>query len=852
MRLSFPEPTSTSSFSISLSTTTFSTTVTIATRSGNRPTQLTTVIPVVSNVTYTLIPTHSESSSTTTSASQTASASATPTPDPNVLDTKLDPAFGVLGAILIITGLPSAFWGHKNRWTSFFLIGFYTLSLVCAVLILKFGVLPSINPPSKTLRGMFVLASSIAGIAGGAIAIFFWKAARYGIGAWGGFAIALWIQCFQNGGVIKAIGFRWILYIGCAVIGFTLCTIPKIHYHILLISTSVVGSSAFMLGVDCFTTAGLKEFYIWNIGFTSMFPKYTTNGIQFPVSQTMQIELGLIGAVSLMGAAVQLRILKVLQRKLHEIAEETKKKDEEAELQASNRFREVDMEREAWEKEHPTLSKHGRKDSGFSSIPLMKDRDGSASPSGEHRSSFTLAEEGRTRHLSGLSDFKAAPVPDEEVRRAARHLQGPGALPALDLGLGIQEDVPSSFIAKDGEAHVKPLQPSTAANLEDLRRKEELLQEIQTIRRSLDALKSETPGPGSSSSDQSRRPSLTSRRTLSLDANSALFPPSSHARPPREVDPRARVYSMELLNIGRAGSPLQGEPISRPTSVPLRDDDWDTYIQERKLLQPPSGVTAPIATTPIHPPNPRIPIPPAVHEALSKRRKRESALGFGMASTDSSEDVPLAKLTREKKNAPGGNAPVTILPPRRPTAPIVAPTPQHPSSARTRTFEELNERHREKMRDLQAPLTQAEKEHADVEAARQRWERSKALEREAVMKRQAEKAAALEKRKKSEDLSDGERGKRGGEQRQSRHSRSLSGDKIGSTGISSKRLSTLKVEDWQKYQQDMEMGVKPDHGGVTSGSKRDSRVRKSDGVPFPDAEGVKSSQSRRKSRDYLS
>lgn len=33
----------------------------------------------------------------------------------------------------------------------------------------------------------------------------------------------------------------------------------QIHYHILLISTAFVGSSAFILGVDCFTTAGLKE-----------------------------------------------------------------------------------------------------------------------------------------------------------------------------------------------------------------------------------------------------------------------------------------------------------------------------------------------------------------------------------------------------------------------------------------------------------------------------------------------------------------------------------------------------------------------------------------------------------------
>jgi len=85
------------------------------------------------------------------------------------------------------------------------------------VLILKFGVLPAINPPSQTIRGMFVLSCAIAGVAGGGIAIFFWKGARYWIGAWGGFALALWIQCFADGGVIKPPGYRWILYIGASL-----------------------------------------------------------------------------------------------------------------------------------------------------------------------------------------------------------------------------------------------------------------------------------------------------------------------------------------------------------------------------------------------------------------------------------------------------------------------------------------------------------------------------------------------------------------------------------------------------------------------------------------------------------
>jgi hypothetical protein len=159
--------------------------------------------------------------------------------------------------------------------TSFFLIGFYSLSLVCIVLILRFGVQDAVFPPSKTIRGMFVLACAVAGIAGGGIAIFFWKATRYFIGAWGGLAFGLWIQCFRDGGLIRPIGLRWILYIGpslsrasafipnrstaCAVVGFVLCTFPKIHYHVILVSTAIVGATSIMLGVDCYSTAGLKE-----------------------------------------------------------------------------------------------------------------------------------------------------------------------------------------------------------------------------------------------------------------------------------------------------------------------------------------------------------------------------------------------------------------------------------------------------------------------------------------------------------------------------------------------------------------------------------------------------------------
>ncbi|CAL1695286.1 unnamed protein product [Somion occarium] len=783
------------SLSTFLSLATSSATTTTVSRSGNRDIPITTVVPVIFNVTAT-------ATSTIAASSTTISASATPTADPSQLDTRIDPAFGVLGAILILTGLPSAFLGHKNRWTSFFLVGFYSLSLVCIVLILKFGVLRAVNPPTDTLRGLFVLASCVAGIAGGGITIFFWKATRYFIGGWGGFAFALWIQCFRNGGLITPIGLRWIMYIGCAVVGFVLCTIPKIHYHVLLISTAFVGATSFMLGVDCYTTANLKEFYIWNIGFTSLFPRFLENNIKFPVTQSMQIELGLLGAVTLMGMAVQFQILKILQRKLQEIREEQRRLDEVAVARAAERFASLDQEKEEWDRAHPSLAKHGRNDSAMTAT--------------------TGVETG--------SDEKRASVFTLELNRAASR-QTPGALPVLDLGTDLEEDVPQGFIAESsGSRNKKDL---TLAELEDLKKKEGLLAEIQAVRRSIEILKSDTPAP--SSSEDSRHASVASRRTASHDPGTMTAGPS-HLRPPRQPDPRTRAYSEDLSHLADLAS-----SIGRPVSAPLRDDDWDAYVRERKLLQPPSGVTAPIPTTPIGP-APRLSVSSAVTDALLERRRRESALSVGQANPLSAqappdpqdvssppprEDVVSAPMLHKKSHSQGANVPVMILPPQT----IVSPTPKRPEQPRTKTFEELAERHREMIRQMQAPLTQAEKEQTELAEAKRRWGRAKEMEKRAVTKRQTEQAAALskegkKKHHKSGDILDGAKGRStspGDDPRTKSHSRSLSADLLASVP-----KSTRKVDEWQRNQlQDLESGIKPERPEPPSSKRRSA-------VPFPD------------------
>jgi hypothetical protein len=561
-----------------------------------------------------------------------------------------------------------------------------------------------------------------------------------------------------------------------------------------------------------------------------MFPKYVNNNIQFPVTETMQIEIGLIAAVSLMGIAVQLRILHVLQQKLREIKAEQKLRERQNEAMSAERFSKLEQEKAEWEREHPDLGKHGRTDSEFSGTTLLRGGEGP----------ITRADDPnygpRPRRSSGLSEFLAAGAPEEELKRAVmKNPQSPGALPVLDLGGDIQDDVPRAFVSGDtGKINISSVKPGA------LKARDDLLQEIQTIRRSIEILKSETPQPSSGSS--SRQPSLASRaRTLSYDLNGTILGPS-HQRPPRQPDPRTRIHSMDLPSL----ESHVGYSIGRPTSAPLRNDDWDAYLRDRKLLQPPSGVSAPIATTPMPAvvPTPRLPVPAAVQDALLQRQMRENFLDTNVIQGDKADTptyttnhdilAPVPKAYHRRATSShlsGSYLPPMILPPKKTS------TPPPAQQTRTVTYEELTERHREKLRELQAPVTSAEKEQAELEAAKARWERSKVVERQAVTKRQAERAAAAQakgsRRRRSEDTTQ----ERNNTNRQSsvprdsavRHSRSRSADKLSTIPKStarppSARLSMLKVEDWQRYQ--TEQGHSP-----STPTRRDS------GVPFPDSKG---------------
>lgn len=164
-----------------------------------------------------------------------------------------------------------------------------------------------------------------------------------------------------------------------------------------------------------------------------------------------------------------------------------------------------------WEKEH------GRVDSQLSgSLPLLKDHEATSPSTKDEGSTLVLGNQRRSRYHSGLSELIAAPNTDERQRLCS--------LPAIDLVGDLESDIPKDFVPK--------VQAPTSNNRSlpkdgDLKKKQELMNEINTIRKSIEQLRSATPGGSSLESEsRSRHHSFTSRRMLSLGFADALEPPS--------------------------------------------------------------------------------------------------------------------------------------------------------------------------------------------------------------------------------------------------------------------------------------------------------------------------------------
>ncbi|KAI9892335.1 MAG: hypothetical protein M1814_001536 [Vezdaea aestivalis] len=236
---------------------------------------------------------------------------ATATPDRNALpyQPQVTPALAVAGVILLITGAIYTLIGIKNKWLHIFLSTAYLTSLSVTVLVVYV-----MNPPiSKAIQGAYLVAAVITGLVFGALSIVFTEVTE-GLGCLlGGFCLGMWFLTLKPGGLLTSTPGRVILVSVFCVAFFALSFSRYTRSYGLIAGISFGGATITILGIDCFSRAGLKEFwlYIWNLN-DNIFPLYTDT---FPHTRGIRVEIAAIIIIFFLGIASQMKLWKVVKER---------------------------------------------------------------------------------------------------------------------------------------------------------------------------------------------------------------------------------------------------------------------------------------------------------------------------------------------------------------------------------------------------------------------------------------------------------------------------------------------------------------------------------------------------------
>lgn len=143
-----------------------------------------------------------------------------------------------------------------------------TTTLTTAQVIILFTMKHPDAGISDRAQGGYLAAAVLPAIIVGGLLQWYvgWLARRAGC-VLGGFCMAMWIETLCPGGVIKSSSMTALLIgVMCAVsLAPSIPMLKKWADPVYMTFSAFSGSTAFVLGIDCYSRAGLKEFwaYTW-------------------------------------------------------------------------------------------------------------------------------------------------------------------------------------------------------------------------------------------------------------------------------------------------------------------------------------------------------------------------------------------------------------------------------------------------------------------------------------------------------------------------------------------------------------------------------------------------------------
>jgi hypothetical protein len=226
--------------------------------------------------------------------------------------------------------------------------------------------------------------------------------------------------------VLKPGGLVTSVYGKLIMIGIFCCIVFALAFHKttkpwgLIASLAFSGSTSLVLGIDCYSRAGLKEFwvYIWSLN-NDLFPLGTNT---YPHTRGMKVEIAAIIIIFAIGAMSQMKLWKILQERRD--AKDVQRRQYEADLEAVDEETgrrveaEYQAERDRWEKIYgdPTKSNDtgSTRPATGGSKPDSGLGDDEIRASGEASQGFVETEEmkgARAEHIQ-MADMAGGPAED--------------------------------------------------------------------------------------------------------------------------------------------------------------------------------------------------------------------------------------------------------------------------------------------------------------------------------------------------------------------------------------------------------------------------------------------------------
>ncbi|KAL6852080.1 hypothetical protein J3F83DRAFT_573408 [Trichoderma novae-zelandiae] len=333
------------------------------------------------------------------------------------------PGWGVAGVILILTGLVYTLVGIKNRWINCFFSTAFITALGISVLIVYIMDVPV----SRAVQGAYVVAVTLSGCALGAASLIF-KELTEGLGcALGGFCLSMWFLCLAPGGLLHDTLGRAIFISCLSVVGFSLYFSRYTRDWAMIILMSFGGATVIVLGIDCYSRAGLKEFwaYIWNLN-DNLFP---LGADTYPITRGIRVEIAAIVIICLIGIISQVKLWKVVrekrERKAASRAEGRRHLEEEEVIVGRNIEAQAARERVEWEKVYA-----GRvlvKSNGSTDSHYTNGTDGgsnSKSHRDRHSESVHTGPRDDCIEMTDFSDSKVAQTRDDGLIHSTRTKDG--------------------------------------------------------------------------------------------------------------------------------------------------------------------------------------------------------------------------------------------------------------------------------------------------------------------------------------------------------------------------------------------------------------------------------------------